>query len=201
MVQRSLALFSVLMVLTLLVFCATSILPSIKVYLLVFCRIVIVLVFVSSFSNKVMNLRQFEITITQFRIIHQNYSSSVAKIFLALELTVALLVAMSSETMLFGFIMAIFLLLTFCFALISVLSRNIRVPCSCFGSTNKLVDSIDIWRNAGFILCALSGCTTYFLLGGNAPTLGVVEGVLIGLAAALFAVVWVQLKDIVQLFS
>lgn len=130
----------------------------ILLYVLTFCRIVIGLAFWYSFLRKMMNIPVFEQTITQFNILPKHFSRAIALLFLSGEFIVALLVTIGGPFLKPGFYFSIFLLILFCLALISVLRRNIRTSCNCFGSTQKTVSAIEVWRNVGFIMCAFIGC-------------------------------------------
>jgi hypothetical protein len=168
-------------------------------YILTFCRIAIGLVFALSFIGKIRNVRQFEQTVRDFAILPRRFSKIAALLFLCGEFAVVVLVTLGNSFLFAGFALAACLLLIFSIALASVLARNMRTSCNCFGSTTKQVSPFDVWRNAGFILCALGGCGLLTASKGAQTSLGLVEVSLVGLGAAVFVAVWTQLSEITQL--
>lgn len=169
-------------------------------YVLAFCRIVIGVVFLVSFLRKISNVPIFEQTITQFSILPKRFSRVVALLFLSCEIAVALLVIIGDPFLVPGFLLSILLLLVFSSALMSVLHRNIQTSCSCFGSIQKQVSPIDVWRNVGFVVCALLGYVALAESSSGQGYLDLAEWSLIGLVAVAFVVIWVQLGEIVLLF-
>lgn len=169
-------------------------------YLLAFCRIAIGLVFTLSAAGKILNLSQFARTIAQFRMLPTRLVAHAAPLFLGGELAVALLMIVGGAVLWCGFALALFLLLLFSLALGSALVRKIRTSCNCFGTTIKTVSSLDLWRNAGLILCALGGLGSLAVLQSQQVNLTLVQWGAMGLAALLFVAVWLQLGEIVELF-
>lgn len=172
----------------------------IALYTLAFCRIVIGLVFGYSFLRKVVNIPAFEQTILEFHILPKNFSRITALLFLSSEFVIALLITVGGPLLGPGFFMSIFLLFLLCSVLISLLHRNIRSSCNCFGSTQKPVSVIEVWRNIGFISCAVVGCGVLAASNNGQGHLGPFEWSLIGLGAAVCVVICIQLGEIVQLF-
>ena len=85
-------------------------------------------------------------------------------------------------------------------ALISVLMRQIQTSCNCFGSSEKPVTQADIWRNAAFALCALSGSALTIGRMGL-EQLELLTWLLIGGMAIIFVLTATFLDDIIQLFQ
>ena len=164
-----------------------------------FCRSVVVLVFVVSFASKVPHVATFQQTITDFALLPRRFSRYAASLFLLAEALVVLLVTVGGVVLLPGYLLATALLLLFCAGLLSVLIRRISTTCSCFGPTTTPVTSIDIVRNTGFILCSFGGCVT---LSGPAHinTLDFAAWMLSGLCALIFVSIWTQLGEIVRFF-
>lgn len=169
-------------------------------YILAFCRVVIGVVFAISSISKALDITQFKQTIRFFRLLPSWLSSIAALLFLCSEFTVVILVVLGGSLLILGFILAVGLLLLFCLTLIAVLARKIHTSCNCFGSSTKQVSQLDIWRNIGFIVCALVGYTMLVWTKSSQGTMGVVEWVLIGLGAVVFVVIWTQLGEITQFF-
>ena len=172
----------------------------VSLYILAFCRVVIGLVFVVSSISKVLHISRFRQAISNFHILPGQLSGAAAILFICGEFAVVIFVIISGPLLLFGFALAIFLLLLFCIALVSVLVRRIRTSCNCFGASTKQVSHFDVWRNVGFILCALGGYGALAWTKGTQGNPGLLEWVLIGLGAAVFVVIWIQLGEIIQLF-
>jgi hypothetical protein len=125
---------------------------------------------------------------------------NAAALFLDGEFAVVALVSIGDPLLIFGFSLAIGLLLLFCLALVSVLARGIRTTCNCFGTSTKEISAFDVWRNIGLMICALAGVA--MLIGTKSvwDPLSLLEWVLIGLGAGAFVMIWLQLEEIVQLF-
>ncbi len=171
-----------------------------SMYMLAFCRVVIGLVFVVSSVSKVLNLAQFRQAISNFHILPRRLSGVAAMLFLCGEFAVVAFVIIGGPLLSLGFSLASFLLLLFCIALVSVLARGIHAACNCFGTNAKQVSHFDVWRNVGFILCALGGHGALTWTKGTQGDPGLLEWGLIGLGAAVFVMVWIQLGEIVQIF-
>jgi uncharacterized membrane protein YphA (DoxX/SURF4 family) len=170
-------------------------------YMLAFCRVVIGLVFVMSSVSKVLNHTQFRQAVSNFHILPGRLSGVAAVLFLCGEFAVVVSVVIGGTFLLPGFYLAIFLLLLFCFALISVLHRHIRTSCNCFGSKNNSVSATDVLRNIGLITCACIGCGILVASHQVRGHLSLVEWGLLGLAATLFVTLWLHLREIVQVFQ
>ncbi len=169
-------------------------------YLLAFCRVVIGLVFAISSIRKMLHFSVFEQTIIRFRLLPARWSRKVALLFLACEFAVVALTLAGGRFLRFGFELAAFLLLIFGAALVSVLARDIRSSCNCFGSTERPVSPSDVWRNVGFILCALFGLVALTTSHRRDVGMGIAGWGMAGIAAAVFVMVWIQIGEIVQLF-
>lgn len=166
-------------------------------YILAFCRAVIGLVFLVSFASKALNLHAFEHTIASFSVLPKGWSRPASVCFVAGEIAVAILITLGGQFLAPGFALAILLLAVFTLGLASVLARRLRVSCNCFGPSSQLVSPYDICRNLGFIVCATVGLA---VLDVSPSTLQWIEWLLIGLVAAVVAAVWINLRDIAQLF-
>ena len=136
-------------------------------YLQIFCRVVIGLVFTISFLGKAFHLSSFQRSILAFNILPARFSRPAALLFLSGEGAVVILVGVGGSLLGLAFVLAILLLLVFSCALLSVLIRKLQTSCNCFGPTEKQVSSADIWRNIGFLLCASSGFCTVVVIRNN----------------------------------
>jgi putative oxidoreductase len=167
-------------------------------YILAFCRVTIALTFLISSISKAFDLKHFRRTIDAFDILEYKYVNPTALFLLSGEVIIALCLILGGRLLLPGFFLAMVLLLLFCIALTSVLARKISLSCNCFGPNNKPVTGSDIVRNIVFILCAL---TAIFILFGAQQTqysLSFLEWITVGLSAAVFVILWIQLGNIVQ---
>ncbi len=169
------------------------------IYLLMFCRIATGLVFAISSLNKARSLAQFQQAIVDFHLLTWRLSNFAALVFLGGEFAVVLLMLIGESFLLYGFALAILLLLIFCAALASVLVRKLHTSCHCFGASEKPVTQADIWRNVGFLLCAGGGCEAVIWTRGVQGSLEWMAWLFIALGAAIFVMVWIQLGEIVQL--
>jgi hypothetical protein len=169
-------------------------------FLIAFCRIVLGLVFAISFLSKMSDLAMFERTIITFNVVPKQLVRFAALIFLCSELTVVIFAIAGGRFLAAIFAVAGLLLLVFSIALASTLVRNIRTSCNCFGPTQKPVSAHDLWRNAGLILIALGGLCALFIADGEVADLALPELGLVALVAGLFVAIWLNLRDIAQLF-
>jgi len=170
------------------------------IYMLAFCRVAIGLVFAISSCSKARDIGTFQQAVSGFHLLSRRVGNLAALLFLGGEFAVVLLVAIGGPLLLYGFALALLLLLLFCAALASVLSRGLRTTCNCFGSNNKPVTLVDIWRNVGFLLCAGGGCEALIWTRGTQGSLEGITWLFIALGAGVFVMIWVQLGEIMQLF-
>lgn len=126
-------------------------------YLLAFCRITIGLIFAYSFLMKIRDVNQFAQTIANFKLVPLRWGRPLALLFLSGEAAVVVLLVIGEQLLSLAFGLALILLAVFTAVLVSVLVRDIQTTCNCFGNSQKIVTYTDVWRNAGFIGCALLG--------------------------------------------
>ena len=170
------------------------------IYLLAFCRVAIGLVFAVSSLGKVRNLAQFQRAIVGFHLLPRRLSHLAVLCLLCGEIAVVLLMLIGGPLLLDGFALAILLLLIFCATLASVLVRRLHTSCNCFGSSDKPVTLVDIWRNLGLLLCAGGGCEALIWTRGAQVSLEGSAWLFIALGAGVFVLIWTQLGEIVQIF-
>ena len=171
-----------------------------QLQLLLFCRIVIGLVFLLSFSGKMRAVPTFEQSIASFNLLPTPLIRVAALALLVSEFLAMVLVLVGGEFLQTGFILATVLLLLFSIALATVHARKIRTTCNCFGKSTKPVTAYDQWRNGGFIVCALVGWSNTNLVSEYAPpSLELAEAILIGLVAVVFVVACTHISHIAQM--
>jgi len=170
-------------------------------YLLLFFRLTIGLLFIYSFLGKVRDVDQFAQTITNFKLLPERWSQLVALLFLMGELTVVVFVLIGGQWLSVAFGLAIFLLTAFTAALASVLVRNIQTTCNCFGSDEKPISHHDAGRNLGLLFIAAAGFWMSSLSVQTGGGITVTETVLMSLAAIIFLLIWLNLRDVLQLFQ
>jgi hypothetical protein len=127
-------------------------------------------------------------------------NSVAAALFLGGESAVVALMLIGGPFLIFGFSLAIGLLLLFCLALVSVLARGIHTTCNCFGTSAKEVSAFDVWRNIGLMICSLASVALLIGTKSTRDPLSLLEWILIGLGAGAFVMIWLQLEEIVQIF-
>ncbi len=170
-------------------------------YLLAFTRITLGIVFALSYFTKAANIQQFAQTITKFKILPASLSKMAAILFLCSEGIVLLLMGVGGAYLIFGFALALILLLLFSIAIISVLLRRIQTACNCFGSTEKPVSIYDVGRNISFILCALLGLNVAVILNNDISILGIGELIMISAQAFIFVLIMTYLDEFAVLFQ
>lgn len=170
------------------------------IYLLIFSRLALGLMFIASVSLKLRDPPAFETTIENFKILPRQFTKLSAYLFLAGEAAVVVLMIVGGTLLPTAFLAAIFLLSLFTIALLFVLWKGIQTSCACFGSSQRPVSSADVWRNVGFLVCACIG----FLSLNSLPTAGIKIGLgeagLLGMMAVVFVVLSVYLRDVIELF-
>jgi hypothetical protein len=169
-------------------------------YLLAFCRLSIGFLFLYSFLAKVRDIDRFAQTIAHFKLVPLWWSRPLALLFLSGEAAVVILMIMGGSLLPLGFGLTLLLLLAFTVALMSVLARRIPTTCNCFGSDRKPVTHAEVWRNAGLLLLSTIGLWAAGTVSEATITLNGVERFLIVVVAAVFVLLWTNLREIVTLF-
>lgn len=126
-------------------------------YLVMFCRITIAFLFIFSFASKILSLRNFAVTIGDFKVFPRRWSKGAALLFLGGDITTAVLLTVGGDLLLIGFLLAMVLLTIFSVALVIGLWRKIDVNCNCFGRNEQRISRYDVARNVFLILCSLIG--------------------------------------------
>jgi hypothetical protein len=165
------------------------------VSLLLFCRISIALLFIASAGSKAFALRDFEVTVGNFKLLPRQWNKPAAWLFLGGEIATVVLIAIGGSLLLVGFLLAIALLAVFAIALVSVLLRDIDISCHCFGKTERRISPYDVVRNILFILCGLSGL---WMLRYPLQNLGVGEMTLLTFTSVAFVVLVANLSDVIE---
>ena len=160
---------------------------------LMFCRIVIGLVFALSATGKVLDFPAFQASVSNFQILPSGLNKAAAWIFLGAEFTIALLMAIGGSALLSGFVLAASLLVIFSAALVVALRRNTKTTCNCFGRTEQHISPYDVARNTLVVLCSVAGV---WALASPHQALYGLEIVLLGLMAACFVVLITNLADV-----
>lgn len=169
--------------------------------LLAFCRVVLGLVFALSLGGKCRDVQSFRQSIIDFHVIPPWLSGSLALLCLGGEGAVLLGMIVGQTLLLPAFALAALLLLCFSGAIASVLVRNLRTACHCFGKSDKPVSVEDLWRNGGFLCCALGGCIFCFWSPQGQGHLTLAAWFLVGATATVFVALGLFLGDLVALFK
>ncbi|QBD75486.1 hypothetical protein EPA93_05500 [Ktedonosporobacter rubrisoli] len=169
-------------------------------YIFAFCRVAIGLLFLASFIGKLRAGTQFRQTINDFRLISPRLSQGAATLFLCCELAIVVCMIFGNFLLLPGFLLATLLLCVFSGAIALGLLRKRQVPCNCFGASSQVISPVDLYRNAGLLLCAAGGCGIQSLLKQALQALNWVEWLPVALGAAIFVLLWTQLGELIQLF-
>jgi len=170
-------------------------------YLLIFCRAIIIFVFLVSSLGKARNISAFEKAIANFNILPKRFHRISAVLFLVGEFAVVYLVFAGGELIKFGFLLAVILLVLFCIAIVSVLLRKYQIACNCFGASEKIISAYDFWRNAFLIGFAFLGWRMALVANTTPIALGLFEIGLIGAVAAIFLTLLTQFREIVRFLS
>lgn len=169
-------------------------------YVTGFCQAIVSLAFAISFAGKALHMPEFTHAVTTFAILPAWASKPAAYLLLTAEFATALLVIAGGPLLNAGLVMATALLLVFSFALLSVLRRNMRISCNCFGPSHIPVSRYDVWRNAGLIVICLAGLAATSLANNPQRSLDFAGWSIAALAASVTLLLLVRLGDIAQLF-
>jgi hypothetical protein len=150
--------------------------------------------------NKMRHLSAFVEVIGRLNLLHARLHRMAALVFLAGELTVVITMLIGGRLLVWGFLLAVLMLLAFCVALVSALLRRIQTPCNCFGVSKRPISPYDVVRNAVLIAGALGGYCMAVVSQCKFSALSTLDWGLAGAIAAVFMVVLVQLKEIVWIF-
>lgn len=168
-------------------------------YLIVFSRLVIGITFAMSVVGKLRDFSAFKASVENFRLLPKALVLPVAILGILFEITVILFIVLGNQFLLIGFGIALMLLLIFTIALISLLIRNIKVSCNCFGKTKDPVSGYDVVRNIVFIACALAGL--FASIQAVATNMTYVEIGMLMLFAFIFTLLNINLSQIAALFK
>lgn len=166
-------------------------------YLLAFCRIAIGLVFACAFLAKVRRAAGFAQTIANFDLLPRRWSKTAALLFLGGEVVVVILLILGGWLLPLAFALAGLVLLLFTSALISVLRRNIKTSCNCFGVSEKSISYFDVWRNVGFGLVIVLGLWSSKALALVNTSLSLIELLFITLMASAFVLFWTNFRTFI----
>jgi hypothetical protein len=169
-------------------------------YLLTFCRLVIGLTFALSFVSKMRDVGQFTETIRKFDLLPRRWAGPAALLFLGGEAAVVALLILGGRLLPLAFGLATLLLVLFTLALLSALRRGLETSCHCFGASEKPLTYYDVGRNAGFILLAATGLGMAGATNAM-PSLAFIEHLFIFIIAAVFVLLWTNLREIAALLQ
>jgi hypothetical protein len=147
-----------------------------------------------SFIGKISDFAAFSEAITNFKFFPGRFSPILSGIFLSGEVVTVALILAGGKLLIFGFTLAILMLITFSLALAFVLIRKIQTPCNCFGPSTKLVSSYDLLRNAGFIACSSIGLG----VSNQSHNLNFAYWMLAAALASIFVLVCLNLRDLLE---
>jgi hypothetical protein len=170
-------------------------------FLLAFCRLVLGFVFALSWTGKLRDVRRFRQTILRFRLLPPWLSGITTLLILGAELLVVVGTVMGTGLLLPTFLLAALLLLLFSGAIASVLVRRLHTSCTCFGMSDKPIAAGDLWRNSGFLCCALFGSAFLLWSHSEQSSLSMAVWLLVGGAAAVFVLIGLSVGDIMALFK
>jgi hypothetical protein len=166
-------------------------------FALVFCRWLIGLAFAVSASGKARALGSFRSTVIEFGVLPRRLAPAAAVAVITMEGLVAALVAAVDVPAAAGFGLALVLLAAFSVALGAVLRKKADVSCNCFGPGERRVSRYDLARNGLLGLCCAGGLWAW--AGSAGARLSPALIVALGLAAAGFLTITVNLEDFIEI--
>jgi len=164
-------------------------------YLLVLSRTILIVTFVFALASKLLDISKFERTISEFQFISHKFTKISAYLVLIIEALTIFLLVNNKPFLIWGFSLAILMLIIFSIILRSTLKRNLQVPCDCFGSTKKNISIYEIWRNISLILLGVLGILTGLPLQ-SIPNLSLIEQGFFSLVAIAIAFILVNFQEI-----
>lgn len=166
-------------------------------YVTAFARVVVGLVFAVSAAGKLRDLNRFTQDVQGFQLLPPWLERPAAFGVVAGEVLVAAAMFLGGSALRPGFALGSILLAVLTAAILSVLRRGLSTSCGCFGSSETQVSALDVWRNTGFLACAVLG----WLSGPPSAGAGLapVEWMLLAALSAVFVALWIHLADLVQL--
>ncbi len=163
-------------------------------YVLLFCRIVIALVFIFSATGKLRDVAAFQAAVSDFQILPAKWNKAAAWLFLGAEILVVGLMLLGGNGLLIGFFLAAALLAVFSYALLNALQRKKALICNCFGATEQRISPYDVARNIALIACSLLGIWTVVRSFQYSFS---VESIVVGLMAVSFTLIVTNLAGTV----
>ena len=170
-------------------------------YLLLFCRITIGLIFITSFISKVSNIAALQHTIAQLFTLPSQIYRLAALLILGIELMIVVLVTIGGQLLIYSFALAILLLITFTLTLIFALRGSKPISCNCFGARSLPISRIEVFRNLGLLTCAVSGLKASVDSSDLAGDASGTAWITIGFIAVATVAIWTHLSELMQFIS
>lgn len=165
--------------------------------LYLFSAVVTGSLFAASLTFKIRNFSQFLRTIDRFQLLPQFLTSSVAVAILTSEVVV---LTSLFKSQLLAFTLSAILLIIFTIVLASLLVRDIRISCNCFGDYQHPVTFLELVRNLGFLLFSCCGVW----LSAESRSVEVFSSSDAGtvwLAAIAFTLIWMHIGEVYHAFQ
>jgi hypothetical protein len=169
--------------------------------LLAWCRLVLGGVFALSLVGKLRNIRAFRQAIANFRLLPEGLIGLASVLVVGGEFLIVMGSTLGDRWLFPTFLLAALVLVVFSGAMASVLVRQIRTTCQCFGASDKPVGKADLWRNSGVVLCALGGCALLLWSPSEHTHLPMLAWFLTAMLSAAFVALWFRIGDLMALFQ
>lgn len=141
------------------------------------------------------------IIVTDLGIARPPLNRLIAVAVLVMELAIVSLLMLDNKFAIFGFTIAFFLLVAFCLVLFKALRKSDQTSCNCFGTSQRAVSPLDLFRNAVLMGCTILGWSMIVSPLSAQVSLELAVLVLTCLVAAIFVVLLLNLHYLVKLFS
>src|SRR5262245_30066038 len=133
-------------------------------YVVVGCQAVVAITFVAAAVGKLRDRTEFRRTLTAALGLPWSRTGAPAIAVAVAEAVTALAVVALPAV---GLALAALLLVAFTAVLVSMIRRQVRVPCRCFGASNRPPGAVHLVRNA--ILFAVAATGTALAVTGSGP--------------------------------
>lgn len=161
--------------------------------IVLFCRVVLIVVFIHSAIGKILSMSKWRSTIEDFGLSSPRISGWISIAVVVVEMLSAGLLVVGRSVLLSGFILSAALLVAFTGILIHVIKSSTLISCNCFGQSDRPTTFWDVVRNLTLILLCVIGLV---LVPRETSTLDSYVVVLITLVAVQAATVLTNLHDI-----
>lgn len=113
---------------------------------LIYIQIVLVCIFTQSLAHKLHDIKRFNESVRNYRILHENFISTASLVMILFE-SIAIIALFFPKLYGLSLIVIFSLLSIFSLAIASALWRHVDITCGCFGDNNFTISLVPLLRN------------------------------------------------------